>query len=283
MLALIMTSCEEENYEFGDFTVPSNIEISTEIVGQDAEHPYGDGSGKVNFTVTSNDAITYKFLYNGMEESIPSGEKSEVFTKLGVNKHMVTFLAYGTAGTSSSKTIEVEVEYLYVPPADLLAMLTGGSSRTWRIKAESLGHFGVGPADSFDPIWWSATPFQKDGVGAYDDRFIFNVDGTFTHITNGDTFGKLDPMASDLAGDQGFTPDANGEAENYAWDDYSENWVLTAPGGTETLTFSNIGYHGFYVGGDHSYKILSRSDNEMTIRTIGAGGLAWYAILIAED
>jgi hypothetical protein len=36
------------------------------------------------------------------------------------------------------------------------------------------------------------------------------------------------------------------------------------------------------VGGNHRYSILSRSANEMSLRTIGADGLAWYVILIAE-
>ncbi len=65
--------------------------------------------------------------------------------------------------------------------------------------------------------------------------------------------------------------------------DYSESWNLSAPGGQETLTFSNIGYHGFYVGGDHKYAILSRSANEMSIKTVGADGNGWFAILVAID
>lgn len=275
-------SCEEDTHEFGDIIAPTNLQITAVIVGADDQNPYGDGSGTVHFTVTANDVITYKFVYDGAESMAPAGNKTYNFGVTGTNKYTVTAVAIGTAGASSSVSIEVEVLAVYAPPADLLTMLTSDSSRTWRVKAESAGHFGVGPADSPDPVWWAANPFDKADWAVYDDRFIFNVNGSFTHNTNGDTFGKLDAMAADLGGDQGLTPDGNGEAI-YALENYSESWSLSAPGGVETLTFSNIGYHGFYVGGDHSYTILDRSANEMRLKTIGAEGISWFVILVAED
>jgi hypothetical protein len=281
-LAIILGSCEKENYEFGDLVTPTNMVVTTEIVGVDATHPNGDGSGVVHFNVTADNALTYRFVYDGAESTSALGTKTYTFGTTGLKKYAVTVVAFGTGGVSSSKTVEVEVLVVYSPPADLLTMLTSDSSRTWRLKAESTGHFGVGPAAADQPIWWAAAPNDKAAFGAYDDRFIFNVNGTFTHITNGDTFGKLAAMAADLGGDQGLTPDGNGEAI-YALADYTESWNLSAPGGQETLTFSNIGYHGFYVGGDHKYAILSRSANEMSIRTVGADGLGWFAILIAVD
>tara|TARA_R110001583_G_C5574637_1_gene402368 strand:- start:250 stop:1128 length:879 start_codon:yes stop_codon:yes gene_type:complete len=274
-------SCEEPNYEFGDIITPSNVQLTAEIVGVDADNPFGDGSGTVNFTATSDDVITYKFIYNGAESMAPTGEKTYNFGVTGTHKYTVTVEAIGTGGVSSTTSIEVEVLALYAPPADLLTMLTADSSRTWRLKAEGAGHFGVGPADSPDPIWWAAAPFDKEGKGAYDDRFIFNADGSFTHITNGSGYGQSGAMSQDI-GEVSLEPNSDNEYENYPLDDYTEGWLLSAPGGQETLTFSNIGYHGFYVGGDHSYTILSRSPNEMSLRTIGADGLGWFAILIAE-
>lgn len=280
-LALVLGSCEKETYEFGELVAPSNLVVTTEIVGADATHPNGDGTGTVHFNVSAENALTYRFVYDGVESTNALGTKTYTFSTTGTKKYAVTVVAYGTGGVSSSKTVEVEVLVVYSPPADLLTMLTNDSSRTWRLKSEATGHFGVGPADSPDPVWWAAAPNDKAAFGAYDDRFIFNVNGTFTHVTNGTTFGKLAAMAADLGGDQGLTPDGNGESI-YVLADYTESWVLSAPGGQETLTFSNIGYHGFYVGGNHSYAILARSANEMSIRTVGADGNGWFAILIAE-
>jgi len=274
-------SCEEETFEFGDIIAPSNLQISTEIVGQDV-NPTGDGSGVVHVKVTADNALTYKFVHNGTEKTSASGQITYSFGTTGTETYTVTVIAYGTGGVSSSASVQIDVLVVYEPPADLVTALTGDSAKTWRLKAEGPGHLGVGPGDGFEPIWWSAAPNDKADWGCYDDRFVFNVDGYFLHMTNGDTFGKLPAMAADLGGDQGLVGDSNDEAV-FALDDYEDTWTLSAPNGQETLTFSNIGYHGFYVGGDHSYMIQARSDNEISLRTIGAGGLAWYVKLVPAE
>lgn len=281
-LVLALSGCQDDNYEFGDIVAPSNLQVTAEIVGQDANNPFGDGTGTVNFTATADNVISYKYIYNGSESMAPAGTKTYNFGVTGTHTYAVTVIATGTAGTTASKTIEVEVLALYTPPADLVTMLTANSSRTWRVKAEATGHFGVGPADETSPIWWAANPYQKDGLGAYDDRLIFNVDGTFTYQTNGTVYGKAGPLSDDFGGDKGMTANSDNEFENYPLDDFTDTWALSAPGGQETLSFGQHGYHGFYVGGDHSYTILARSANEMSLKTVGADGLGWFVILIAE-
>lgn len=280
-LTLILTGCQEDNYVFGDIVAPSNLQVTATVVGADTNNPNGDGSGEVIFNATADNAITYKYTYNGSDTMAPSGSTTMNFGNTGTFDYTVTVSALGTAGTISSKSITVKVKVVYAPPADLLEMLTANSSRTWRIEAETAGHFGVGPADETSPIWWAANPYDKQGKGAYDDRFVFNIDGTFTHITNGTAYGKKDPMDQDL-GDPNMAANSDNEYENYPLNDYSEQWALSAPGGQETLSFSNIGYHGFYVGGDHKYAILSRTANEMHLKTIGADGISWFVILIAD-
>ena len=37
----LFTSCEDDNNEFGPITAPTNVQVSAEIVGQDADNPYG--------------------------------------------------------------------------------------------------------------------------------------------------------------------------------------------------------------------------------------------------
>lgn len=282
LLALVFTSCTEENYSLGDLNAPSNFVIDTEIVGVDASNPNGDGSGVVNFTATATGAISYKYIYNGASSLEPAGLHTYTFGTTGTHSYTVTVIAYGVAGTTSSKTVQIDVFAAYTPPADLVTMLTGDSSKTWRIKSEGVGHFGVGPADAATSVWWSAAPLDKDGKGAYDDKFIFNVNGSFTHKTNGTAYGQATAMTKDLGGDKGIVANADKEFENYPLADYSESWSLSAPGGQETLSFSNIGYHGFYVGGDHKYAILSRTDNEMLLRTVGADGLGWFVKLVVD-
>lgn len=282
LLSLVFTSCEEDDKEFGDLITPSNITLTAQIKGKNATNPFGDGSGEVTFTAKADNVITYKFIHEGVETMNPSGVKKFNFGKTGTFKYTVTVVAIGTAGITSSKSMEVEVFAAYNPPADLLAMLHAGGTRTWRIKAESAGHFGVGPADSDAPVWWAAGPNDKAGKGAYDDRFIFNINGDFTHKTNNTAYGKTGPMIADLGGDRGQTANSDGEFENYPYPDYTVKWSLSAPGGVETLSLTGIGYHGFYVGGDHTYKIISRTANEIHLKTVGADGISWFVKFIAE-
>ena len=289
---LMVTSCQEEDLTFGDVVAPSNIQISATIVGADASNPNGDGSGVVNFVTTADNAISYQYVYNGARTPAPSGIKSYSFATLGLTTYTITVIAYGTGGASSSETINIEVLSLYEPPADLITMLTSDSSRTWRIKSETGSHFGLGPVGGEFNLWYQASPEEKAGLGMYDDRYIFNIDGTFTHITDstnddggvnpdGTVFGR-EVLIDELNGNGAGT--ANGaDIENYPYSDYSTQWFLTAPGGVETLSITGIGFLGYYIGGNHTYKIVSRTANEMSLQsTDGNGDFDWGFKLIAE-
>lgn len=289
-LPFLFVGCNEDDHTFGDIVAPSNLEVTFEIVGADTENPYGDGSGTVNLMASATDAITYKYTYNNDSKVAPDGKMKYNFSNTGTHKYTVTVEAVGTGGVTTSKSVEAEVLVLYAPPADLLQMLVGDGSQRWRIKAEVPAHMGVGPIDKTTPSWWSAGPFEKSATGMYDDRYVFNVDGSYTHITNsvndadgedtsGTIFGQSTPLNQDF-GDQGTA--AGGEYENYPMDDYSGTWSLSAPNGQETLKLSGKSFFGYYVGA-HSYSILSRSATEMTVRCVGADGKSWFFILTNQE
>jgi len=281
-LSVFLVSCTKTTYDFGSLVAPSNLELTANIAGADASNPFGDGSGTVVFSAKADNAITYKYIYNNEDVMAPSGEHTYNFSKTGTFKYTVTVVAIGTAGITSSKSMEVEVKATYVIPADMLTMLTSDSARTWRIENETAGHMGVGPADSATPIWWAAAPNDKAATGMYDDTYTFDVSGSFVHTTQGSVFGQSGPLTQDYGSDKGQTANSNNEFEYYPLDAYTETWTISAPGGVETLTISNNGFLGFYVGGSHSYTILSRSANQMQLRTVGADGNGWFFILTAN-
>ncbi|MEJ2113983.1 MAG: glucan endo-1,3-beta-D-glucosidase [Flavobacteriaceae bacterium] len=279
----LMTSCQEDDVSVGDLITPSNIQVEVDIVGADASNPNGDGSGTVHFTANADNAISYQFVYNGITTSAPAGKQTYDFSILGLNTYEITVSAFGTGGISSSKTIEVMVLSTYAPPVDLVEMLNSNSSRTWRIKAEANDHFGLGPVGGSIPAeWYGAAPDEKVGTGMYDDRYTFNVDGTFTHDTGEDeaVFGRK-VLIEELGG-AGGTPGGN-DILNYPLSDYTGQYTLTAPGGIETISLSGLGFMGYYIGGDHKYEIFSRSANEMQLRsTDGNGEFDWWFILVPE-
>ena len=61
--ALILFSiagCKKEDKTFGPLDTPAKPEIEITLVGQDTEHPNGDGSGNIILKVVSEKAISYK-------------------------------------------------------------------------------------------------------------------------------------------------------------------------------------------------------------------------------
>ena len=289
-----MMSCQDEP-KFGDVIAPTNIVVTAEVIGQDTENPYGDGSGTVNFSASADNAATYRYVAIGIQEDASSGDASITFTSLGVNTYEVVVIAFGAGGVSSSTTIQVEVLVTYAPPADLIEKLVGNGSKTWRIKSEKPGHFGLGPVGGNVPTeWYGAQPEEKAGAGMYDDRYVFNIDGSFTHITdntnddptnntNGTVFGR-DGLIQQLGGVGG------GELQgadvlNYVYEDYAATWQIIAPGGVETIVLPGTAFIGYYIGGSHQYRIFDRSvANEMIITSAdGNGEFNWWFIITSEE
>lgn len=300
-LALLVFTCQDDEAELGALIAPeiefnqdefnncivNNCtettfgDIQIEYQGRDENNPYGDGSGTVTFTANVKNATAVHFVIQNITKLAKGGSVSHDFTVLGRIKYPVTVVAYGTGGMSSSKTFEVEVLSLYEPPADLLTMLTSNSSRVWRIKGEAKPHFGLGPVGGSTPFeWYSAGANDKDGLGMYDDRYTFNIDGTFTAVTNGDVFGRI-TLIDELGGSGGTVN--NADVENYLYDDYTEQWSLSAPAGVETLSLTGLGFVGYYAGGNHKYIIFSRSADEMVLTTTdGNNEFNWWFTLVPE-
>lgn len=291
-IVISFTKCQENDYSFGEIIAPSNIQITAEIVGADAANPNGDGSGEVKFTATADNAVSYKFFYKGGEAVSLSGEQTVIFSDLGLNTYTVTVVASGTAGVSSSNSIQVDVLATYAPPADLKSKLfgfnaanpTAVTSRTFKIQSAKPGHFGLGPVGGTTPAeWYGAGIDEKAGLGMYDDRITFSSDGTYTHVTNGDIMGRIPYVENDLG------PNTSGivngaDIENYPFGDYTANYSLTAPGGVETITISGTGFIGYYTGGSHAYQIFDRSvANEFLLKTTdGNAEFDWWFIIVAE-
>lgn len=280
---ILFSSCETENYEFGAIVTPTNLTITPEIVGKTVAKPYGDGSGVVNVTAKADGAISYKFIYNGVETVKPSGQLTYNFGTTGVNKYTITIVASGTGGVTTSTTVEIEVSVVYVPPADLVTSLTANSSRTWRIKSEASGHFGLGPVGGSTPTeWYGAPANSKSNTGMYDDRFTFKSDGTFSHNVGADkvVFGRK-TLIEELNGPGGISD--GDDIIQYPFTNNAGQYTLTAPSGVETITLSGKGFIGYYIGGTHKYRIFKRSANEMILSSAdGNNGFEWWFVIVPE-
>ncbi|MCI4442859.1 MAG: hypothetical protein JHC39_05070 [Lentimicrobium sp.] len=120
LLLFVVTSCTEDNYSFGNLTAPNNIVINAVIVGKDATHPDGDGSGKVIFSITGDNILGASIDYddtNALDPVILSNVNSATYTYInktdpkisGVYKYRVTVVASGVGGTSTNATKDISV------------------------------------------------------------------------------------------------------------------------------------------------------------------------------
>jgi len=143
-LALVLSACEEETYEFGDLIAPSNVTLTSSILGSET-NPEGDGSGTVTFTASADNEITYQFIYNGAVSMAPNGVKTYNFKSAtgpvgtkDVNKHIVTVVALGKGGLGSSTSVEVDVLAPNVPPPVIIEDFEGDE-----LAIEAFGGDGV--------------------------------------------------------------------------------------------------------------------------------------------
>ena len=295
MLVFLFVGCDQDDYELGKITVPTGLNVTTQVVGATEDMPFGDGSGMVTFKATANGAMNYKFIFSNGSSAISSdGDYTHQFSESGVSTNNVSVIAYGAGGASSSKTVDVDVLVTYSPPQDLIDKLVGDGAKEWRIKAEVPGHFGLGPVGGVVVSeWYSAGPNEKAAVGMYDDRYIFGEGGTFTHITNntnddptldpsGTVFGRVN-LIDQLGVSGGEVSGA--DVLNLPYSDYSVNWSISAPGGAESINLTGIGFIGYYIGGNHRYEIFDRSvPNELILKsTDGNGEFDWWFILTADS
>ncbi|HET8829983.1 MAG TPA: hypothetical protein VFM79_11615, partial [Pelobium sp.] len=210
---------------------------------------------------------------------VPSGMINYKYSVPGTFDYTITASAIGTGGVTSVISKKVKVYVAFEIPADIVARLTGGASKVWVTDKEAIGHVGV----SVDPALFYSKDYSATANSRspelYDDEITFTADANNNISMTVDNKGATSMTAASTAF-YGFS----GPDGAYPLD----------PGGTKKLIFSNansgstadvstqIQFHvpgngivNFGTGGT-TYEILSISDTQLTLRNIGADGLAWF-------
>jgi hypothetical protein len=292
-------NCQEDDAEIGDIIAPSNLTITAEVLGVDADNPNGDGSGFVKLTASANNALSYNFQFgDGLEGVVPSGIDTHRYSIVGLNTYTVVVSAIGTGGVATTASIEVEV-FSSFDDLEAKELLSGGigSSKTWYLDASVPGHLGVGgnidiAADAFwFPSFFSAQPFEKCGDPISDclcdDEMTFSLDAseqlTYVLNNNGQTF--FNASHQDVIGENA------GEDSCFDFDTSGTSIVSLAPtafdwsivpdpdfnGRGTSMNFSDDKFMGYYVSSS-SYEIIEVTNSTLYVRTIDALNpvLYWY-------
>jgi beta-glucanase (GH16 family) len=295
-MLFLMASCQEESKSFGALETPVNLLVTAQIVGQNTTDALnGDGTGKVLFTAKADNAISYRYIFgDGSSQNSPSGVFEKRYNKTGLNTYTVTIIATGKGGIAATTTMEVTVLSNFEDPQSV-ALLTGGTQKTWYWAASEAGHLGVGPnsgdnTQNFYAHWYQAVPWEKAGSSEssclYGNELTFSLVGNqlkFQLNNQGQTFFNKDfrsVVGGTSANDACYNYDTTGlknvnlgpsESVVRASPDH-----LTRTTGT-MMNFSDGGFMGYYIG-QSSYEILSITATRMTVRAVMGGNpaLAWY-------
>ena len=297
-ILLISVGCSDPNYEMGDLTAPSNIVLDADIVGQDEEHPYGDGSGEVILTVTADNGISYKIDYGKTEDlnlvSFPSQQRVK-YTKTGVHTYTITIVAYGPGGTPTMVTRELTIESIFDPAPEIIKSLTGDgseelpNSKTWVVDKSVPGHFGVGPWDdaSTGPEWYSAGVNEKVGSADcfYSATFTFSQTGddyTLTVDAPDGAFTKTGALSNNLPGipaegAEGCYDGYTGGSSTFSFIPSSTGIPASTPSTKTSIELAGFDTYIGYGAVQKEYEILVITEDYLYLRVRGTEtGNAWY-------
>ncbi len=293
ILLIAFNSCTKDKYNMGVLTAPSDVVINTTIVGQDATHPDGDGSGDVIINLTGKNVLAYKIDYNAADgiqlDFLPKSTVTKKYTTLGLNTYRITVVAYGPGASATTVTKEIQLRSDFTPDPEIVSDLTGTGSKTWSVNKDVPGHMGVGPWDpkSVTPSWWAAAPNEKGDCCScfYTATFTFskNSDGTFklTVASPNGAFTKTGALAGGLPG----IPASGAEGcYNYGGGSSSFSFVPSSsgvdPSAPSTKTAIMLAGTNTYIGYGavlKEYEILSITETSLYLRVQGTEtGNAWY-------
>lgn len=191
--------------------------------------------------------------------------------------------------SKGSKVVEINIENTLVDYAPYMRRLTNGDSKTWMFAADLQGHLGCGPSGTEGLEWWSADPHNKEGVGMYENRFIFAENGgtssgkyTYDPGTSGTIYVNTGitslPPYSDTNPNDGVDFSAPAQLNETTFQLVTEgtDMFLVFPKGTL------LGYLPFTEAYDNpKFKVHSITNDNIEL-SIDNGNIAWHYILGLE-
>lgn len=274
-----LSSCKKTEYSFGELKSPSDVVLTTVIAGLSTANPFGNGTGVVAITTTATNAITYNVDFgDGITKIVPTGTINYKYTTPGTNEYTITVNVVGTGGIISTSSKKVKVFVAFEIPSAMLSALTGTGSKIWVTDQNAGGHFGVGPANGFDPSYYSATPNSREAC-AYDDEITFSKDANnnvFMTINNKGASFSIGAATSfyGFGGGDGCYAINTGGTRKLA---FSSATTGSTSANSTTIQFAvpGNGIINFGTGGT-TYEVLAFTATTISLRNIGADGNSWY-------
>ena len=269
ILILGLNGCQEEEPKLETLLVPTNLNIVTQIED--------DESGNVTVTATADDALNIHVVFKENAEPVvvSPGEPAKFqYIQSGEYSQIITVIAYGPGGISTSKTVTVDLSVKLLIDPDILRKIGGDGSKRWVWNKEETGHWGADAAFNEENNGYKAPPNSINPC-AYDDVLIFGYDDD-DNYTYQMELGENNESLVGWADVQYFFPDSN---PTQFVDECHDITVTNPKIETDTSFLIFRGEDGeLYIQVENStlsfwsgaqvYKILELSDNLLSVRGV---------------
>lgn len=281
-MALLISACEPKDnseYSLGKQPTAGDLNFTiTPVTGNENIVDFKNTSSMAGMAVwdfgngskTKGDNVTAEYPF--------SGDYSVVMT------------LYTQGGSISiSKVVNVAEDDMSLLNTPMYNALTGGADdedgKTWVYDQYHAGHFGVGPRDDSNPVWWEAGPEAKLQSCMYTQEFTFTQVGLKLNWSNNGYVYTNESGRAALA-NLGYTnsvvPGAGDFDVEYP---VAESYTYNLNESEGTLTLSEGAFFGHYTGSSN-YEILKLTEDELYVKvisTVEPGNGWWYRLIPKEN
>ena len=178
LLLSIPYACTEEE----DFSIIEGLNFTIATLNAD-----GTKTGILPTTVPGDGRIVYTVDFGDPESEDDVFQTSGPMVTYTYAKESATYTITVTAALDGKEDVSITkkhaVVYVVEQPDTPGSQLVG----TWKLAAKA-GAFGVGPALN-DTSWWSNSAGDiTTRACLFDDKYVFNADGSFENVLGSDTW-----------------------------------------------------------------------------------------------
>ena len=160
----------------------------------DDPDPVAEPIASFQFTIDQNDFLTVQFSNFSQNASIyawdfgdgnSSTEESPSHTYQAAGEYMVVLTATNSDGVSDEKSEMVTI----TDPGAALKLLTGETSKTWKLFREGVS-MSLGPDKDNAGQWWAGLENNGKRPCLYEQEFTFHADGKYVFNDKGMFWGE---------------------------------------------------------------------------------------------
>lgn len=270
-LLFVITACSPESWTSpSESGLPSASDI-------DASITLDQSINQVTFTL--NNAACYPiWIFDGKTYSTTNG-LSKIYSTYGTyNVEIKIGNANGISDASVMKSFTFDNSIIDF--TSFITRLTGDSTKEWVIASSESGHISYGETGTDGTGLYSATPYEKNGLGIYDDVLTFGSDSSYTYNPgNGGTvcfnagcslYSQYNTANSD------YMVPVTTQNTTYSFSVSGDNVYLNLPAQT---FFPYIPYDASYTS--PKFKITKLTSDRMELIADNSS-VAWHFVLVSK-